>query len=168
MNRILKWKSLKYSGIIALLIMLSVCHSCKDDNDNTRWSGICGYYSNYTDEDDRNLFVEYNGQEVFDKEVYVELPPYNVDGTVPTGYNVNLINVTSINNLVFSNVTSHGLANDGGAYIGEYMEEDTVINGIEIKFHAEIIDNPEDDSKLEVGGRSRSTMHLDVTETSVK
>ncbi len=167
MNKILKWKGLKYSGIIALLIMLSICHSCKDDDDNTRWSGICGYYSNYTDEDDRNLFVEYNGQEVFDKEVYVELPPYNADGSVPTGYNINLINVTSINNLVFSNVTSHGLANDGGAYIGEYIEEDTVINGTEIKFHAEIIDNPEG-GKLEVGGRSRSTMHLDVTETSVK
>ncbi len=150
MNRILKWKSLKYSGIIALLIMLSVCHSCKDDDDNTRWSSTCGYYSNYTDEDDRNLFVKYNGQEVFNKEVYIDLPPYSVDGSVPTGYNVNLINVTSISNLIFHDVTTHGLGNNA-----EYMEEDTVINGTEIKFYAEIIDNPEG-GKLDVGGADRA------------
>lgn len=151
----------KFFPFLLVTLLTPVCQSCEEDR-ATAWDDTCGIYSNYEDDANANLTVTYNGQEATNKEVYVERPEMSsIEEYINNSllYNITLRNVTSIDNLTFHNAAATSTDAE------KYFNGDTIIDGKEISFHATITISYGSSSP---GGRSASSMVLDVTETAIQ
>ena len=151
-------------GILPLLaiFLIATCFSCEEDS-STAWDNLCGTYSNYADDAETNLTVTHNGQQAINKEVYIERTEMSSmeEYLNSSLYDITLRNITSIDNLVFRNVDLDSNDNDNYNFAC-----DTIINGREISVNATIF--PSYGGEISFGGRSASSMVLDVTETAIQ
>lgn len=141
-------------NLLNLLFFCLTCvfvTSCSEDQAESQESYLKGIYSNYSDDEQPNLDITYNGETVKDKEVSVN----TIDNVT---FDITFKNILETSDVLFSDVV---LQKSGDNYI---CKADSIINNKEVHFDMKI--------KLEYnqsnGDKANANMILYMTESDVK